>query len=187
MADGGAAPGFASRDFAAGGTSLATRLGICYKFGVGVANRIGAEHRLKACPGCARHVRECEGRCPFCERELAFGRDPKPTVVVNARLGRAALFVFGATFGSDAFIACSSSMSLYGGAPMNWDGSFQEAGTGGFSFDANASDGALADADAADSGEDAAGDAPGPEDGSSDAFGPDDGSSDAPDSDGAPD
>jgi hypothetical protein len=54
---------------------------------------------LVPCPGCSRHVRARDARCPFCDAALPEQtRDlvhPMPT----QRLGRAAFMAFGATLG----------------------------------------------------------------------------------------
>jgi hypothetical protein len=64
---------------------------------------------LRACTGCARHVRVSEVACPFCRAPLseAFRASPAP-LPPRARLSRAALFAFGT--GTLALgPACSSS------------------------------------------------------------------------------
>lgn len=50
--------------------------------------------RLVPCPGCARHVRASSEGCPFCGATLVEA--PAPAALPAARLGRAALFAFGA-------------------------------------------------------------------------------------------
>lgn len=50
---------------------------------------------LRPCASCGRHVREHEPRCPFCASEIATGVTSAARAVVP-RLGRAALFAFGA-------------------------------------------------------------------------------------------
>jgi hypothetical protein len=50
---------------------------------------------LLACPGCARHVRRTETCCPFCTAALDFSAVP-PRPVPRTRLGRGAVFAFGA-------------------------------------------------------------------------------------------
>jgi hypothetical protein len=53
---------------------------------------------LRPCPSCARHVRTSESLCPFCAGVLpeAF-RATAPPVLPTRRLGRAAMFAFGAS------------------------------------------------------------------------------------------
>ncbi|HEX6766678.1 MAG TPA: hypothetical protein VF103_14390 [Polyangiaceae bacterium] len=61
---------------------------------------------LVPCPECNRHVRHVEPRCPFCGVELALADTPAP-VLPTKRLGRAALFTFGATLaGATVLAAC---------------------------------------------------------------------------------
>jgi hypothetical protein len=54
-------------------------------------------NQLEPCPHCHRHVKVSETACPFCTRSLAdaFANRP-PRVAPRARLGRAAMFAFGA-------------------------------------------------------------------------------------------
>jgi hypothetical protein len=62
---------------------------------------------LEPCPSCHRHVRVAEPSCPFCEALLPpefHDRSPRPHPV--HRLGRAALFAFGASVA--ATTACGS-------------------------------------------------------------------------------
>ncbi len=89
--------------------------------------------RLLACPSCARHVRASERACPFCAASLpeafaAAPARPPPT----QRLGRAALFAFGATSIAVAS-ACSSgdgsNQIPFYGAPSPDGGA--DAGDGG--------------------------------------------------------
>jgi hypothetical protein len=64
---------------------------------------------LLPCPGCARHVRTSEHRCPFCETELAAlgsaARAEMPPGVATRGLSRAALVMLGASI---AVTACGS-------------------------------------------------------------------------------
>ncbi|HYJ10535.1 MAG TPA: hypothetical protein VEX18_16045, partial [Polyangiaceae bacterium] len=77
---------------------------------------------LVPCPGCARHVRQSEAQCPFCNAALALDHLPPP-VLPRGRMGRAATFAFGASLvGATSLIACGSSFEEGGGgssgAPM---------------------------------------------------------------------
>jgi hypothetical protein len=58
-------------------------------------------NHLLPCPACQRHVRVRETSCPFCGAGLALSDSPPP-VLPRARLGRAALFAFGATIAGAA-------------------------------------------------------------------------------------
>lgn len=60
---------------------------------------------LHPCPSCDRHVRAVETACPFCAAAIAID-EPAPRVV-SERLGRAALFAFGAAMATSV-AACSS-------------------------------------------------------------------------------
>lgn len=62
--------------------------------------------RLITCGGCGRHVRVDEGNCPFCDAEVVAPREPGR--VPLGRLGRAALFAFGATLGATS-VGCVDS------------------------------------------------------------------------------
>jgi hypothetical protein len=89
---------------------------------------------LRPCGSCGRHVRVSENACPFCRASI----DPTPTppsARVVGRLGRAAIFAFGAAATTVAVASsegCSTTttppdaadvvdtggpMPLYGGAP----------------------------------------------------------------------
>jgi hypothetical protein len=60
---------------------------------------------LEPCPTCARHVRTTETACPFCGAALGVAfRARAPRVAPRARLGRTAVFAFGAAL---AVSACS--------------------------------------------------------------------------------
>ncbi|MBX3274389.1 MAG: hypothetical protein KF729_29260 [Sandaracinaceae bacterium] len=58
------------------------------------------------CTGCGRHVRADDEACPFCGAAFA-GAPPRPSP--TARLGRAALFAFGAAVASAGLGACGES------------------------------------------------------------------------------
>jgi hypothetical protein len=67
---------------------------------------------LRPCLSCGRHVRASESACPFCRASL----EPTPTPPSGAavgRLGRAALFAFGAT----TVVAASASVEGCNVAP----------------------------------------------------------------------
>lgn len=96
---------------------------------------------LLPCPGCARHVRASDARCPFCDAALSGGPAPR---LPSARLGRAATFAFGAavaTIGAsgcaestvppDAAIAVDSSVATDSGGGGTDAGGGVDAGGGG--------------------------------------------------------
>ena len=60
---------------------------------------------LVACAACARHVRSSERACPFCAALLTDDDRARVAPDTRVRLGRAALFVFGAAV---AVAACGS-------------------------------------------------------------------------------
>jgi hypothetical protein len=92
---------------------------------------------LAPCPSCARHVRRDERACPFCASVLSLpalieGRSP------TERLGRAALFTFGAVLATSASacVGVGNPVPLYGAAPphdaaVNDASSAVDAGTDG--------------------------------------------------------
>jgi len=60
---------------------------------------------LLPCPSCSRHVRTTDRACPFCRTAIAL----EPAVpVIGERLGRAAIFAFGAAMVTNV-AACSMS------------------------------------------------------------------------------
>lgn len=84
--------------------------------------------QLIPCPGCNRHVRQAETRCPFCDVALSLAALPAHSLP-RTRLGRAATFAFGATLvGATALVACGgeSDEGKKGG-----DGGAASGGTGG--------------------------------------------------------
>jgi hypothetical protein len=89
--------------------------------------------QLTPCRSCQRHVRVTDDRCPFCGVELsAQQRASSPRPLPGRRLGRAALFAFGATMVGAA--ACSDGPS--GGKDASTDtpaadGSAGKGGSGG--------------------------------------------------------
>jgi|LNFM01.1.fsa_nt_gb hypothetical protein len=90
---------------------------------------------LVPCVGCGRHVRTTEEACPFCNAAIPVDAASQAVPSAKARLGRAALFAFGATIAAtaaacgqpsgpadtgvanDVQMADSSNMALYG-APV---------------------------------------------------------------------
>ena len=52
--------------------------------------------QLIPCPSCGRHVRRTESACPFCAASVSFEHVPTRPMP-SVRLGRAAIFAFGAT------------------------------------------------------------------------------------------
>jgi hypothetical protein len=76
---------------------------------------------LRPCVSCGRHVRASESACPFCRAQL----DPTPTPPSGqavGRLGRAALFAFGAaatTVVAASVEGCGGGAPLYGGPPQD--------------------------------------------------------------------
>lgn len=61
---------------------------------------------LLPCPSCARHIRETERACPFCQtRTSPQFRSNRPAALPVVRLGRAALLAWGTTL---AATACNS-------------------------------------------------------------------------------
>lgn len=65
--------------------------------------------QLVPCTGCARHVRANESTCPFCGASIEADLSKVPGMP-TARLGRAALFAFGATLAVTA-TACGTAAS----------------------------------------------------------------------------
>lgn len=61
---------------------------------------------LAPCPSCARHVRRAETACPFCGTALSLA--PSASRLPTERLGRAAIFAFGAAMATSV-AACSTS------------------------------------------------------------------------------
>ncbi len=77
---------------------------------------------LRPCPSCARHVRAAEPACPFCASALVPTSVGAP--VIGERLGRAALFAFGAAVATNA-IGCGTAVApVDGGAGDAQVGSF---------------------------------------------------------------
>lgn len=73
---------------------------------------------LQPCPSCSRHVRATEVVCPFCAASIAL--QPLSSPVVSERLGRAALFAFGAAMATNvAACSMSSTPAVDSGAPVD--------------------------------------------------------------------
>lgn len=105
--------------------------------------------KLLPCPSCGRHVRMKSATCPFCQSALPTEFGAQATNVIVPRIGRAALFAFGATVATN-LAACgdtnngvdaatgndtgprtedASAMSLYGApAPDAGPSSLDDAG-----------------------------------------------------------
>lgn len=93
--------------------------------------------RLEPCPACQRHVRVDEQTCPFCAVELGAALASLPArALPKSRLGRAALFAFGAAAVASTTVGCSDEPEP------------DDEGTN----DAGARDGGLADGGLADGG-----------------------------------
>jgi hypothetical protein len=69
-------------------------------------------------------VRRTELACPFCHAVVAF--EPTPTGRIVPRLGRAALFTFGAAIATTASACTGGAVPLYG-APAPDTGTMQDA------------------------------------------------------------
>lgn len=106
-------------------------------------------NRLVSCPSCRRHVRLSDALCPFCGDDVS-AVSPPPAPQTFARLGRAAIFAFGASVG---VAACGSDAPLYGAPPVDAavvDAGPDDGGIGGFdaAYGAPPFDAGEADADA---------------------------------------
>jgi hypothetical protein len=65
---------------------------------------------LAPCPSCHRHVRIAESACPFCGATVAL--EPVISARIGAqRLGRAAIFTFGAVAIASTSAGCSNAMT----------------------------------------------------------------------------
>jgi hypothetical protein len=85
---------------------------------------------LVPCLSCHRHVLVAEDRCPFCGAERSPElRAAAPPALPKRRLGRAALFTFGATLVGAACGDVTSSPD--GGVDAQGDSSTGAAGTSG--------------------------------------------------------
>src|SRR5579862_544785 len=87
--------------------------------------------RFVPCPGCQRHVRAVEARCPFCRGELTpSGADALPSP--PSGLSRAELYWYGkrgvaVAMGASALVACGGNpqpLPPYG-VPCDVDCSFE--------------------------------------------------------------
>jgi hypothetical protein len=86
---------------------------------------------LVPCSSCHRHVRVAEERCPFCGAERAAElRASAAPALPKRRLGRAALFTFGATLAS-ASCDSTTTPSDGGAAGSTADGATGGSGAGG--------------------------------------------------------
>ncbi len=74
---------------------------------------------LIPCGGCGRHVRANESACPFCGATIEAEAAARAVPSAGARLGRAALFAFGATIAVTA-TAC-------GGGTPSGDAAVQDS------------------------------------------------------------
>lgn len=93
-------------------------------------------NHLIPCPGCSRHVRAFESECPFCRVDLDLSSVPEHAMPTR-RLGRAALFTFGATLAAGlAGVGCGSSDDGGGGSGGGTSGSGGSGGTAGSVSDA---------------------------------------------------
>lgn len=138
--------------------------------------------RLVPCAECSRHMRATEPACPFCGAPPPAPGDLPPVVAPpRARLGRAALFAFGAAAagvvavsgcGDDSFDAPYGAPPADMGMPPPLDSSFADTGEAGVDAGDDAGD-AAADAgdDAGDAAVDAGDAAGGAADAASDASG----------------
>jgi len=96
---------------------------------------------LIACPVCRRHVRATDEVCVFCDHRLpASLRDAPPPTLPKKRLGRAALFAFGAALAS---ASCSGDDTT----PARDAGTVRDAGGGADAGDGR-SDAGPGDSDA---------------------------------------
>lgn len=98
---------------------------------------------LTPCPGCRRHVRQSETSCPFCSVELDLSvADP---VLPRTRLGRAALFAFGATLAASvSTTACGSDDDGGGSGGSGGSGATSSGGSGGSGGSAGSATGGTA-------------------------------------------
>jgi hypothetical protein len=86
---------------------------------------------LVPCPSCSRHVRATESTCPFCATSLAI--DPPAPAVIGERLGRAALFAFGAALATNAAACGTATVPPGDDAAVHGDaGPPADAGTDAF-------------------------------------------------------
>lgn len=74
---------------------------------------------LIPCSACGRHVRASEEACPFCGATVSASASSLPSPAAKSRLGRAALFAFGATIAATT-ASCAADRGpapLYGAPP----------------------------------------------------------------------
>ena len=87
---------------------------------------------LLPCGSCHRHIRVSDERCPFCGVALSLEqRASAPPVMPGRRLGRAALFAFGATMMGVAACSDDSGAGKDAGNPPAADGSADKGGGSG--------------------------------------------------------
>ncbi|MCA9591938.1 MAG: hypothetical protein KC776_01465 [Myxococcales bacterium] len=86
---------------------------------------------LVPCPACDRHVRSGESECPFCGVALDLSATPARPMPCG-RLGRTALFAFGAAIAGATILGCGSDDSSgSGGTGGGVAGSGSAAGDAG--------------------------------------------------------
>lgn len=90
---------------------------------------------LVPCPSCSRHVRASETACPFCGDAIDLSASPAPAEP-RSRLGRVAIFAFGATLiGATSMVACGGDSDDGDdggtGGTIGSGGSSGKSGTGG--------------------------------------------------------
>lgn len=85
---------------------------------------------LVPCPECDRHVRSRESECPFCGAGLELSAVPA-RAMPRGRLGRAALFAFGAAIAGATMVGCGSDDSSGSGGSAGTAGTSGSGGTGG--------------------------------------------------------
>ncbi len=93
-------------------------------------------HPLVPCPACARHVRTTHAACPFCAMPLPADLARRAVPDAPTRLGRAALFAFGASIavgacGSDVASDTAGSTSGSGGSRTTTTGATSTTTNGG--------------------------------------------------------
>lgn len=80
---------------------------------------------LVPCANCARHVRAFESTCPFCGAAASGESAERVVPSAKMRLGRAALFAFGATLA--ATTAACGSMTMPTDSGTNTDSQVADA------------------------------------------------------------
>lgn len=69
--------------------------------------------QLLPCSSCSRHVRRTESACPFCGTSIAFAGASSARTSTE-RLGRAAIFTFGAVIATTAGACTGNTVPAYG-------------------------------------------------------------------------